>query len=300
MPRSVLSLQVARSPLPGGRFASLISTALIAATLSLTACDSRRTTVSTTSTTTEPTVEPSSSPAASPTPIASDVPKPVPVAPNKPPSPPTAPSKPAAQPPTPQPDAQSDKGNSVEPGEAAVNPDSPLPTPNGIRLGQIEYRSSSTAADAALEEAIVNIMTSRSGDQSMLESMRYTYNRVDLNDDGSPEALVYLTGFYTCGSGGCTMLILEPVGQGYEMVARMTLVNPPVVIAQDKTAGWKDLMVFVQGGGAEPHYARLQFDGSSYPSNPSIAPSVSSDVPLSGTAILTEKMTPESGIQIKR
>ncbi|MEP0911820.1 hypothetical protein NDI45_12945 [Leptolyngbya sp. GB1-A1] len=297
MSRSALPLQVVRSPRWGKCFALLISTALMAATLSLTACDSRKATVSTTTRTTEPTpVQPSPSPLSSPTPIASsEIPKPVPATPSKPLTPPAATPKPAARPSTPQPDEDS----SVQPDGLAVYPDSPLPTPDGIRLGQIEYRSSATAADAALEAAIVNIMVDRSGDKSLLESMRYTYNRVDLNDDGAPEALVYLMGSYTCGSGGCTMLILEPAGQSYEMVSRMTLVNPPVVIAQDTTAGWKDLMIFVEGGGATPHYARLQFDGSSYPSNPSIAPPVTSEAPLNGTAILTEKMTPDDGIKIK-
>lgn len=293
MPRSPLPLQVARLPRRGNRIASVILATLIAA--SATACDSRRTTVSSTSQTTEPvTVQPSPSPAASPSPIAlSEIPKPVP--PSKPLTPPSEipPSKPAA-PPAPQPDT-----SAVQPDGVAVNPDSPLPIPDGVRLGDVKYRTSATAADAALEAAIVEIMAGGSGDKSMLGSMRYAYDRVDLNDDGAPEALVYLMGSYTCGSGGCTMLILESTGQSYEMVSRMTLVNPPVVIANEKTAGWKDLIIYVQGGGATPHYARLQFDGSRYPSNPSIVPAVSSDVPLSGTAILTEKMTPDSGIQVK-
>lgn len=288
MPRSARPLQVARL---------LVSTALVAATLNLTACDSRKTTVSTTTQVAEPApVEPAPSPVSPPSPIASsEVPKPIPAVPSQPNSPNSVPPKPAAQAPAPQP--KPDQSNA--PGEIAAYPDSPLPTPDGVRLGNIEYRASATAADTALEAAIVNILADGSGDNSMLASTRYTYDRVDLNDDGAPEALVYLMGSYTCGSGGCMMLILEPAGQSYKMVSQMTLVNPPVVIAQDKTAGWKDLMIFVKGGGATPHYARLQFDGSSYPSNPSIAPALPSEASLSGTAILTEKLTPDSGIKLK-
>jgi hypothetical protein len=37
--------------------------------------------------------------------------------------------------------------------------------------------------------------------------------------------------------------------------------------------GWRNLAVFVAGGGIMPGYfAELQFDGKSYPENPSIGP----------------------------
>lgn len=300
MLRSAASLSVPRSlcaTLSGGssrranRFTPLMAAVLIAA--SLTACQSRQTTVSTTETT-EPTAQTSPSPIASPNSVSSEIPKPIAQTPSQPITPPQIPAKPIAQ----TPDSKPDKGSDVQPDEVAVNPDSSLPVPDGVRLGEIQYGSSG-AADPALEKAIVDILTDRSGDTSLLASTRYTYSRVDLNDDGTPEALVYLMGSFTCGSGGCTMLVLEPARQSYELVSRMTLVNPPVVVTEEKTAGWKDLMIYVEGGGATPHYARLQYDGDRYPSNPSIAPAIPLNTTLSGTAILTEKMTADSAIQLK-
>ena len=55
--------------------------------------------------------------------------------------------------------------------------------------------------------------------------VRYYYNRVDLDDDGTPEAIVYLVGSYTCGTGGCTAVIFTPTGQDYRLVSRLSLVQ---------------------------------------------------------------------------
>jgi hypothetical protein len=45
------------------------------------------------------------------------------------------------------------------------------------------------------------------------ESVRYSTALVDLNADGSEEAIVYLRGENPCGSGGCNALVLAPEGR---------------------------------------------------------------------------------------
>jgi hypothetical protein len=143
--------------------------------------------------------------------------------------------------------------------------------------------SSETAPNAAIEQAI------RQEVPGAENEVRYYYNQVDLSGDGTPEALVYLTGSYTCGSGGCNLLILSPQPQGgYSVVSQMSLVNAPVIVSGDRTSGWNDLVIPIKGGGATPHYARLQFDGSGYPGNPSMAPEVPASDPISGTAVMTD------------
>jgi hypothetical protein len=143
--------------------------------------------------------------------------------------------------------------------------------------------SSETAPNAAIEQAI------RQEVPGAENEVRYYYNQVDLSGDGTPEALVYLTGSYTCGSGGCSLLILSPQNQGgYSVVSQMSLVNAPVIVSGDRTSGWNDLVIPIKGGGATPHYARLQFDGSGYPGNPSMAPEVPASDPISGTAVMTD------------
>jgi len=108
---------------------------------------------------------------------------------------------------------------------------------------------------------------------SDLRQVRYLSSLADLKDDGRLEAIVYLMDNEWCGSGGCTMLILAPKDSSYEVVTKITVTRPPIRILKTKTNGWHDLSVFVAGGGIVPGYdAKLSFDGSTYPSNPSTAP----------------------------
>ncbi|MBW4513740.1 MAG: hypothetical protein KME11_00775 [Timaviella obliquedivisa GSE-PSE-MK23-08B] len=166
---------------------------------------------------------------------------------------------------------------------------------NGAKLGNIEYRSSETTPDAEIEQAIVE---SLDGDRIALQQTRYYYDRIDLNGDGKPEALVYLSGFYTCGTGGCKMLVLEQSGQRYQVVSKMTLVNAPVIVSSERSAGWNDLVLEVAGGGTVKHYAQMKFDGSTYPVNPSTAPEVAPNT-INGTAVLNDSVTADGGIALQ-
>ncbi|WP_316748744.1 hypothetical protein [Pedobacter gandavensis] len=84
----------------------------------------------------------------------------------------------------------------------------------------------------------------------------------DLNEDGKKEIFVGLTGSNFCGSGGCTMLLLNPEG---EMISRFTVVNYPIQISNTATKGWKDLVLNSNG---KDHL--MKFDGKTYPANPSV------------------------------
>ena len=166
----------------------------------------------------------------------------------------------------------------------------------GVKLGDIQYQSSETAPDAEIEQAIVE---SLGGDRTALQQTRYYYDRIDLSGDGKPEALVYLSGSYTCGTGGCRMLVLEQSGQRYQLVSKMTLVNAPVIVSSERSAGWNDLVLEVAGGGAVKHYAQMKFDGNTYPVNPSTAPEVAPNTTVNGTAIMNDGMTAGGGIALQ-
>jgi len=105
------------------------------------------------------------------------------------------------------------------------------------------------------------------------ESTRYFPAFVDLKDDGTQEVIVYVTGSFWCGSGGCTTLVLAPKGASYEVVTHATITRPPIRVLATKSNGWHDISVGVRGGGIQPGYeAELPFDGKTYPSNPSVPP----------------------------
>jgi hypothetical protein len=53
----------------------------------------------------------------------------------------------------------------------------------------------------------------------------------------------------------------------------MTTTQLPVEVLKTRHHGWRDISVLVAGGGIRPGYrARLAFDGTRYPSNPSVSP----------------------------
>jgi len=101
----------------------------------------------------------------------------------------------------------------------------------------------------------------------------YTAAFADLNGDGREEALVSLYSGLFCGSGGCALYIYTPDGASWRQLADLTIVNAPVRLLNTRTRGWRDLGVHVRGGGFEvPREARMRFDGTTYASNPSMAP----------------------------
>ena len=103
---------------------------------------------------------------------------------------------------------------------------------------------------------------------------KYQHAFFDLNSDGVEDVLVLLEGNDWCGSGGCTLLVLKgqvlseqaqpPV---YNIISQSTVTRTPIGVADAESQGWHD--VIVHSDGAEK---LLQFDGQSYPPNPSIQP----------------------------
>lgn len=106
-----------------------------------------------------------------------------------------------------------------------------------------------------------------------IPDVRYFRSFVELNGDGRDEAIAYLVGPQVCGSGGCDTFVFSETDAGYRLVCEIGLTRPPIYAAPDKTNGWRDLVVFVAGGGILPgHFVRLRFDGNRYPGNPTVAP----------------------------
>jgi hypothetical protein len=103
-----------------------------------------------------------------------------------------------------------------------------------------------------------------------VRSTNVTSAFADLDGDGRLDALAYVSGAAWCGSGGCKLYVLENRGRSYRIVGRTTVTRPPIRVLQRRTHGWRDIGVWVAGGGIIPgHDVVLRFDGWKYPSNPS-------------------------------
>ena len=108
---------------------------------------------------------------------------------------------------------------------------------------------------------------------------------VDLKD-GTEEAIAYITGRGWCGTGGCNMLILAAQGTSYSVITSTTITRLPIRVLATKSNGWRDISVVVGGGGIPIHEARLSFNGTEYPSNPSVAPALPLSEQVPGKTVI--------------
>lgn len=95
-------------------------------------------------------------------------------------------------------------------------------------------------------------------------SRTFKYAEHDLNGDGKNEILVGTTGPYFCGSGGCSIYLLDDQGN---IINVFSVSDYPVVVDTKKTNGWSNLFIPTKG----THHV-MKFDGKKYPSNPSVQP----------------------------
>jgi hypothetical protein len=153
-------------------------------------------------------------------------------------------------------------------------------------LGEGGYRLAETERDPAVETALLDLFPDYTLKAVEIEGQtaRYLYNRVDLDDDGRDEAVVYLLGTHFCGTGGCSLVILRPTENGLAVVNNFPASEVPLVVKRHASNGWRDLVRLTAGGGAEPAYHLLQFDGERYVA----AGTVVDNLALEGTALLAD------------
>lgn len=105
------------------------------------------------------------------------------------------------------------------------------------------------------------------------KATRYLVSFHDLDEDASPEAIVYMMGTNWCGSGGCNTLVLKRDSDTWSLVSSVAITRPPIRVLQRTSNGWRNITVWVQGGGVLAGYeAELAYNGKSYPQNPTVYP----------------------------
>ncbi len=97
----------------------------------------------------------------------------------------------------------------------------------------------------------------------------YEIARADLDADGKEDVLALMNGKSSYrGSGGATLFILKGTADGFETLGSVKVVNEPIYIRKSVHNGFRDLLVTVRGGGAEPGLSALEFSGKAYPPSP--------------------------------
>jgi hypothetical protein len=93
----------------------------------------------------------------------------------------------------------------------------------------------------------------------------YDVGWADLNGDGKLDAVVRDTGAAACGSGGCSLTILERTRTGFRLRGAATITRPPIKVLRTSHGGWRDLSTWHEGGGLRPGCtATIEFNGRRY------------------------------------
>ena len=97
-----------------------------------------------------------------------------------------------------------------------------------------------------------------------MSERKFRYQQIDLNNDGKMEVFVSFYTPYFCGTGGCSMVLLD---DHLKPITKFTVTTPPIYADQEIKNGWKKL--YVQDGKV---WKELTSENGKYPSNPSILP----------------------------
>ena len=106
---------------------------------------------------------------------------------------------------------------------------------------------------------------------------------MDLNNDGMPETFVGFDNSYFCGSGGCTIYLLN---NDATVNTIFTVSDYPVIVLNSATKGWKDIVIASNG---QQHF--LASNGKQYPANPSLAPVYEKTLPADVVYVLDHQKT---------
>jgi hypothetical protein len=79
---------------------------------------------------------------------------------------------------------------------------------------------------------------------------RYQFSLVDLNKDGTLDAVVHVTDPAFCGNGGCPVVTFKRASAGFELVGSSGMVRKPIYVLNELQAGWHTLAAVAGFGNA--------------------------------------------------
>ena len=118
----------------------------------------------------------------------------------------------------------------------------------------------------------------------------------DLDGDGTKDLLMLLDDQNWCESDGCTLLVFRGGKDGFKLVSQSVSVRAPIAVGARTHRGWHDLLVNV-GGGDEAGTVALEFDGTRYPADPTMAALLDPARLPSATPLLDAELEPRVAVQ---
>jgi len=141
------------------------------------------------------------------------------------------------------------------------------------------FASDTLIVNAPNEKATQKILSALKIFDNSLKKDMYSAKLVTLNKGSQCEnPIVFLNGLSGyCGSGGCTLLILDCTDAGYKVMGKITVLNSPILLSSDSNNGYKNIKARSKTNGI----VTLKYDGKAYTKNASKAvksKKVSSDI----------------------
>ncbi|GAB6170148.1 hypothetical protein JCM1393_26080 [Clostridium carnis] len=130
------------------------------------------------------------------------------------------------------------------------------------------------------------------------DKVNYLYNKYDLNDDKKEEVIVYLEGPLFCTSEGNTIVVLEEKGSEYRVISKINITRNPIIISENKTNGYRDIIVKVINGEKEV-FKVLEYNGNSYPSNINNSRNLKNGEKIKGIAVVSDDLFYKRGLEYK-
>ena len=84
---------------------------------------------------------------------------------------------------------------------------------------------------------------------------RFQFALVDLNDDGTLDAVVHVTDPSYCGNGGCPIVEFQGNATGFTLVGSSGLARKPIYVLNELQGGWHTIAAVIglgQGAGVTP------------------------------------------------
>jgi len=110
------------------------------------------------------------------------------------------------------------------------------------------------------------------------DQRKFQFYQIDMNNDGENEVFVNFMTSYFCGSGGCTILLLN---NQLKPITKFTVTRTPLFVEQTMKNGWRILLTTSEG-----ELKELIYNNGTYPSNPSLIEKAPYDAPSGHAEIL--------------
>lgn len=166
---------------------------------------------------------------------------------------------------------------------------------NGVYLGKnLQYVLSEKIKNAALEYAIHENYPALSAK----DKVAYYYNYADLNDDGNMEIIVYVKRTTGNAPTDNSVLVLSPYNGKHELLAKFNVASNPIIVSENKTNGWHDLVMGLSTRDGELVFVASKFGEKGYQNNTALQARLLEGQIVFGTAVIADDTTIKSGIKL--